>query len=203
MIKDPHFEREQNKYDNPIPSREYILEYLRSQTSPLNRERIANALKITDEEQVEALRRRLRAMERDGQLVFTRGQCYGLPERMDLIAGTVLGHRDGFGFFRPDEGGDDLYISSRDMQMYFHGDKVLAQKAGSDRKGRRDARIVRLIQPRSAPLVGRYYVDFGMSFVVADDKRITQEILIDAADRHGARHGDVVVIELTRRQAAM
>ncbi|MCF1426505.1 MAG: ribonuclease R [Shewanella sp.] len=199
MIKDPHFEREQTKYDNPIPSREYILDYLRSQASPLTRDKIAQALKITDEEQLEALRRRLRAMERDGELVFTRGQSYGLPERMDLIAGTILGHRDGFGFFRPDDGGDDLYISNRDMQLYFHGDKVLAQKAGTDRKGRRDARIVRLIQERTAALVGRFYVDCGMSFVVADDKRITHEILIDSADRNGARHGDVVVVELTRR----
>lgn len=156
MINDPHFEREQEKYDNPIPSREFILEYLRSQTSPQPRDSIAEALKIHDEERLEALRRRLRAMERDGELVFTRGQCYGLPERMDLMSGTVLGHKDGFGFFRPDNGGDDLFINERDMQLYFHGDKVLAQKAGVDRRGRRDARIVRLLSERSAALVGRF-----------------------------------------------
>ncbi|MCH1929426.1 ribonuclease R [Shewanella sp. A25] len=199
MIKDPHFEREQDKYENPIPSREYIIEYLRSQKSPLTRDSIAVALKIHEEDQLEALRRRLRAMERDGELVFTRGQSYGLPERMDLISGTVLGHREGYGFFKPDEGGDDLFISNRDMLMYFHGDKVLAQKAGVDRKGRREARLVRLIQPRSAAIVGRYHVDSGMAFVIADDKRITQEILIANEDRNGARHGDVVVVELTRR----
>ncbi len=199
MIQDPHFEREQNKYDNPIPSREYILDYLRSQTSPVSRENVAAALNITDEEQLEALRRRLRAMERDGELVYTRGHSYGLPERMDLMCGTVLGHRDGFGFFRPDEGGDDLYISNRDMMLYFHGDKVLAQKAGTDRRGRRDARIVRLVSERAAALVGRFHVDSGMAFVIADDKRITQEILIANEDRNGARQGDVVVIELTRR----
>ncbi|ABM01270.1 ribonuclease R [Shewanella amazonensis] len=199
MINDPHFEREQEKYDNPIPSREFILEYLRSQTSPQPRDSIAEALKIHDEERLEALRRRLRAMERDGELVFTRGQCYGLPERMDLMSGTVLGHKDGFGFFRPDNGGDDLFINERDMQLYFHGDKVLAQKAGVDRRGRRDARIVRLLSERSAALVGRFYVDAGMAFVVADDKRIPHEILIANEDKNGARHGDVVVIELTRR----
>lgn len=199
MIKDPHLKREQDKYDNPIPSREYILDYLRSQKSPLTRDKIAQALALSSEDHLEALRRRLRAMERDGELVFTRGQSYGLPERMDLITGTVLGHRDGFGFFRPDEGGDDLYISNRDMQLYFHGDKVLAQKAGSDRKGRRDARIVRLVKERTAALVGRYHLDSGMGFVIADDRRITQEILIDPNDRNGARQGDVVVIELTRR----
>ncbi|MFB2643569.1 ribonuclease R [Shewanella bicestrii] len=199
MIKDPHFEREQDKYENPIPSREYIIEYLRSQKSPITRDSIAVALQIHDEEQLEALRRRLRAMERDGELVFTRGQSYGLPEKMDLISGTVLGHREGYGFFKPDEGGDDLFISNRDMLMYFHGDKVLAQKAGMDRKGRREARIVRLIQPRSAAIVGRFHVDSGMAFVIADDKRITQEILIATEDRNGARQGDVVVVELTRR----
>lgn len=199
MIKDPHFEREQDKYENPIPSREYIIDYLRSQKSPISRDGIAAALNIHEEEQLEALRRRLRAMERDGELVFTRGQSYGLPERMDLISGIVLGHREGFGFFKPDEGGDDLFISNRDMLMYFHGDKVLAQKAGVDRKGRREARIVRLIQPRSAAIVGRFHVDSGMAFVIADDKRITQEILIANEDRNGARQGDVVVVELTRR----
>ncbi|MGR3970647.1 ribonuclease R [Shewanella sp. 1180_01] len=199
MIKDPHFEREQDKYENPIPSREYIIDYLRSQKSPITRDSIAAALNIQEEEQLEALRRRLRAMERDGELVFTRGQSYGLPEKMDLIPGTVLGHREGFGFFKPDEGGDDLFISNRDMLMYFHGDKVLAQKAGTDRRGRREARLVRLIQPRSAAIVGRYHVDSGMAFVIADDKRITQEILVANEDRNGARQGDVVVVELTRR----
>ncbi|WP_110455789.1 ribonuclease R [Shewanella algidipiscicola] len=199
MINDPHLKREQQKYDNPIPSREYILEYLRSQKSPLNREKIASALNIVDEEQLEALRRRLRAMERDGELVFTRGQAYGLPERMDLLSGTVIGHRDGFGFLKLDEGGDDLYINNRDMLMYFHGDKVLAQKAGVDRKGRGEARIVRLTHQRTAPLVGRFHIDSGMAFVIADDKRITQEILIPNEDRNGARQGDVVVVELTRR----
>ena len=199
MIQDPHIKREQEKYDNPIPSREYILEYLRSQKSPLTREHIANALKIEGEEQLEAIRRRLRAMERDGELVFTRGKAYGLPERMDLLTGTVIGHRDGFGFLKLEEGGDDLYINNRDMMMYFHGDKVLAQKAGVDRKGRREARIVRLVEQRTAALVGRFHLDAGMGFVIADDRRITQEILIPEEDRKGARQGDIVVLELTRR----
>ncbi|MEI6860329.1 MAG: ribonuclease R [Shewanella sp.] len=199
MIKDPHLKREQENYQNPIPSREFILEYLRSEKSPLNRERIAQALKLESEEHLEALRRRLRAMERDGQLVFTRGQAYGLPERMDLLTGTVIGHRDGFGFLKLEEGGDDLFINNRDMMMYFHGDKVLAQKAGVDRKGRREARIVRLVEQRVAALVGRFHLDSGMAFVIADDRRIGQEILIADEDRNGARQGDVVVLELIRR----
>ncbi|VFS70099.1 Ribonuclease R [Kluyvera cryocrescens] len=78
MSKDPFLERETEKYANPIPSREFILEHLTKREKPANREELAIELNIEGEEQIEALRRRLRAMERDGQLVFTRRQCYAL-----------------------------------------------------------------------------------------------------------------------------
>lgn len=63
-------------------------------------------------------------MERDGQLVFTRRQCYALPERLDLLKGTVIGHRDGFGFLRVEGRKDDLYLSSEQMKMCIHGDQI-------------------------------------------------------------------------------
>lgn len=100
MSQDPFQEREAEKYANPIPSREFILEHLTKREKPASREELAVELNIEGEEQLEALRRRLRAMERDGQLVFTRRQCYALPERLDLLKGTVIGHRDGYGFLR-------------------------------------------------------------------------------------------------------
>lgn len=76
-------EREAEKYANPIPSREFILEHLTKREKPASRDELAVELHIEGEEQLEGLRRRLRAMERDGQLVFTRRQCYALPERLD------------------------------------------------------------------------------------------------------------------------
>lgn len=63
-------------------------------------------------------------MERDGQLVFTRRQCYALPERLDLLKGTVIGHRDGYGFLRVEGRKDDLYLSSEQMKMCIHGDQI-------------------------------------------------------------------------------
>lgn len=78
---DPFADREADNYDNPIPSREYILEFLTQANVPMNRNDLFEALKLEGEEQYEGLRRRLRAMERDGQLVFTRRQCYALPEK--------------------------------------------------------------------------------------------------------------------------
>lgn len=164
MSKDPFQEREAEKYENPIPSREFILDHLSKREKPASREELAEELKISGEEQLEALRRRLRAMERDGQLVFTRRQCYALPERLDLLKGKVIGHRDGFGFLRVEGSKDDLYLSSEQMKMCMHGDLVLAQPLGADRKGRREARIVRVLEPRTGLIVGRYFTDAGCRF---------------------------------------
>lgn len=199
MSQDPFQEREAEKYANPIPSREFILDFISKREKPVSRDELATELNITGEEQQEALRRRLRAMERDGQLVFTRRQCYALPERLDLLKGKVIGHRDGFGFLRVEGRKDDLYLSSEQMKMCMHGDLVLAQPLGADRKGRREARIVRVLEPRTGQIVGRYFTDAGIGFVVPDDSRLSFDILIPPEEVMGARMGFVVVVELTQR----
>ncbi len=199
MSKDPFKEREAEKYENPIPSREFILAHLDKREKPASREELADELSITGEEQTEALRRRLRAMERDGQLVFTRRQCYALPERLDLLRGKVIGHRDGFGFLRIEGSKDDLYLSAEQMKMCMHGDVILAQAMGADRKGRREARVVRVLEPRNNQIVGRYFTEAGVGFVVPDDSRLSFDILIPAEELMGARMGFVVVVELMQR----
>ena len=113
---DPYRDREAQKYQSPIPSREYILEKLTANGSPASFTQIAVMLNLSDEQDKEALRRRLRAMERDAQLIVNRHGDYGLTRKMDLIAGRVVGHPDGFGFLVPDDGGDDLFLSPKQMR---------------------------------------------------------------------------------------
>ncbi|AXW85881.1 exoribonuclease R [Lonsdalea britannica] len=199
MSQDPFLEREAEKYESPIPSREYILAHLAKRDTPISREELAKDLELTSDEQQEALRRRLRAMERDGQLVFTRRKCYALPEKLDLLRGTVMGHRDGFGFLRVEGRKDDLYLSAEQMKTTIHGDVVLAQPLGEDRKGRREGRIVRVLEPRTSQIVGRYFTEAGTGFVVPDDSRLSFDILIPPEAVSTARMGSVVVVELTQR----
>lgn len=199
MSHDPFQEREAEKYANPIPSRECILDHLFHREKPASREELTHELHIEGEEQQEALRRRLRAMERDGQLVFTRRQCYALPERLDLLKGMVIGHRDGYGFLRVEGQKNDLYLSSEQMKTCIHGDIILAQPLGTNRKGRREARVVRVLVPKTSQIVGRYFTDAGVGFVVPDDSRLSFDILIPPEDINGARMGFVVVVELTQR----
>ena len=101
--KDPYAQREAEKYEDPIPSRELILSAIEHAGKPLSRVDIAQIFKIDNEDGLEALRRRLRAMERDGQLLFNRSQQYCLVNNKDLIVGRIIGHPDGFGFVRPDD----------------------------------------------------------------------------------------------------
>ena len=202
ISQDPHYKRELEKYGNPIPSREFILSVIRENNAPMNRDEILTALSIRNEDQIEAMRCRLRAMENDGQLVFTKRKRYALPEKLDLFKGTVIGHREGFGFLQVDGKKDDLFIPNHQIQRVMHGDFVLAQPAGLDRRGRREVRIVRVLESRKKQIVGRFFLENGFSYVVPDDSRIGRDILVPNEHRNGARMGQVVVVELQGRSAS-
>ncbi len=201
MIIDPNYQAELEKYENPVPSREFILKTIREYDAPMSREELLEVFHIYDEERIEGVRRRLRAMENDGQLVFTKGKRYALPEKMDLIKGMVIGHRDGYGFLHV-EGDDDWFIPNTQMSRVMHGDFVLAQPNGTDRFKRKEVRIVRVLEARKKQIVGRFFLESGIGFVVPDDSRISQDILIPDEHRLGARMGQVVVVELQERKAS-
>lgn len=199
ILQDPNYAKELAKYDNPIPSRDFILQVIRKQNSPMSKEEIFKTLAIVNEEQQEAMRRRLRAMENDGQLVFTKRKCYALPEKLDLLKGMVIGHREGFGFLQVEGKKEDFFIPNVQMQKVMHGDYVLAQPNGFDRKGRPEVRIVRVLEANKKQIVGRFFLEQGIGYVVPDDSRINRDILIPDNARLGARMGQVVVVELHPR----
>lgn len=194
--KDPYAEREAAKYENPIPSRELILELLAHEGRPLLREQIARKFQLEDDDQIEALRRRLRAMERDGQLLFNRRQKYCLVNSKDLIAGRIIGHADGFGFLKPDDGSDDLFLSPREMRSVLHNDRAIARVAGFDRKGRREGAIVEVLEHNTKQIVGRFFTEKGINYVVSDNKNIAQDVLIPSDQVGKAKKGDIVVAEI-------
>lgn len=201
---DPEYQQERKKYDNPIPSREFILQIIREHNAPMKREDIIKVFGITDEQQIEGMVRRLRAMENAGQLVFTKRKHYALPEKLDLVRGMVIGHRDGYGFLEV-EGNlkqKDWFIPNNQMQRVMHGDFVLAQPSGFDRKGRQEVRIVRVLESRKKHIVGRFFLEDGIGYVVPDDSRIGRDILIPNEYRMGARMGQVVTVELKPRTAS-
>ncbi|MEQ1558027.1 MAG: ribonuclease R [Methyloglobulus sp.] len=194
--KDPYIQREAEKYEQPIASREHILQLLEHTGKPLRRVEIAEAFSIDAEEQLEALRRRLRAMERDGQLLFNRAQQYCLVNNKDLIVGRVIGHADGFGFIKPDDGSDDLFLTPREMNPLLHNDRAMVRVVGIDKKGRREGAVVEILERNTHQIVGRLYKEDGFTYVVPDQKNIAQTVLIQKGGAGKAKQGQIVVAEI-------
>jgi ribonuclease R len=197
--QDPYAQREAEKYENPIPSRELILHNLEQAGKPLSRVEFANIFKLENEDDLEALRRRLRAMERDGQLLFNRGQRYCLVNNKDLIVGRIIGHADGFGFVRPDDGSDDLYLSPREMNPLLHNDRAMVRIAGIDKKGRREGAVVEILERNTHQIVGRLYKEDGFTYVVPDNKNIAQTLLVINGEAGDAKQGQIVIAEIVEQ----
>jgi len=193
---DPYAAREAEKYDKPIPSREFILELLNDSVGPLSHRELCEALDISDDDGIEALRRRLGAMVRDGQLASNRRGGYGTLDKMSLLKGRVIGHPDGFGFVATGEP-QDVYLSSRQMRRVFDGDEVLVRISGYDNRGRPEGSIVEVVSHNTSKLVGRYFVESGVYFVRPDNPRIGQDIIIPPDQAGGAQSGQMVVVAIT------
>ncbi|MCU7834346.1 MAG: ribonuclease R [gamma proteobacterium symbiont of Taylorina sp.] len=193
---DPFAKREAQNYENPIPSREFILELITEQPESINRFQIEKLLKLEDPDRKEGLRRRLRAMERDGQLFFNRQRNYELISEQQLLEGIVSAHPDGFGFVLAEDGGGDLFLGLRDMKMVFHGDRVQVRLAGTDRKGRREGAMIKVIENNTDTIVGQLEERDGLLMVVPDHKRINQDVVVAKEHTYGAEVGQMVMIEI-------
>ena len=196
---DPHAQREAQRYDQPIASREAILGFLEAAEGPQTAEEIAGPLGLEAPDRFEALSKRLGAMVRDGQLVQNRRGGFAPVQHTALIAGTVIANPDGFGFLRPDAGGgDDLFLPPYEMRKVMHGDRALANVTGIDRRGRREGSIARVLERGVTRLIGRFGFEVGIAYVAPDDKRIQRNVQIPQDATGGARDGQLVVVELTQ-----
>ena len=191
---DPCLERELAQYDNPLPSREYVEQVLAEQGVPLRMERLCELLDVGAHE-VDLFERRLRAMERDGQVVRNRRDAFILPDKADLIRGKVAGHADGFGFLIRDDRQPDVFLGPKEMREVLHGDRVLARIVGTDRRGRPEGKIVEILDRGNTRVVGRVLEEHGVLLVVPEDRRIAQDILLAPGGKR-VQEGEVVTVEL-------
>jgi ribonuclease R len=194
---DPFFERERAQYEQPLPSREYVTQVLTEQGVPLRIDRLCALLDVAEHE-VDMFERRLRAMERDGQLVRNRRDAFILPDKADLIRGRVTGHADGFGFLVRDDGQADIFLGPKEMREVLHGDRVLVRIAGVDRRGRPEGKVVEVLERANTRVVGRVLNEHGVLLVVPEDRRIAQDILVAPGGKR-ASEGQVVTVELVEQ----
>ncbi|MEO6117674.1 MAG: ribonuclease R, partial [Methylotenera sp.] len=203
---DPHADREASRYETPLPSRELILSSMSDQGIPLSVEQLYILLDISEDER-EIFNKRLNAMEREGQIIKNRKGALCIADKLDLIAGVVQGHPDGFGFLIPDDktklNGEDLFLSPKEMSQVMHGDRAIVRMSGLDRRGRPEGKLVEVLERRTQKLVGRVIRTSGVTIVAAEDKRINQDILIPYHLDMNAKSGQVVMVELTEQPSSL
>ena len=186
-------------YIEGLPERSAILATLDAAGSPCNIGELAERFDLFDKPSLNALKRRLSAMARDGDVVRTRGARFGIATRMELIAGEILAHADGYAFVRPDDGGEDIYLSRREARRTLHGDHVLVRIAGLDRRNRPYGNLVEVLERANSEIVGRYFRERGVGYVVPDNSSINQDVLIPAGSGAKARSGQVVVAAIEQQ----
>jgi ribonuclease R len=194
--RDPRFREESDRYEHPIPSRQLILEVLGEAGQPLGFGGICTRLGVKDRAVRQALGKRLGAMVRDGQLLLNRAEEYCLLDRLQLVVGVVSGHKDGFGFLRPETGGDDVFLAYRQMRQVMHGDRVAVRVTGVDPRGRKEGALVEVLERRTRQVAGRLSIESGVGFIEPDNSRISHRIVIPGGAIGDARSGDLVVAEI-------
>jgi ribonuclease R len=180
-------------YEHKIPSREQILAAMEQARQPLTLEALAPRFGIRTEQHRRALENRLRAMVRDGQLLRNRADEFCLTGHLDVVTGKVLAHRDGFGFLRPDDGSDDLYLAAREMQLLWDGDRIAARASETPRG--REGHVVEILARGKTRIVGQFRRERGIDFVLESGESRT-EVLIARGEAHGAKPGDIVNVEV-------
>ena len=183
------------------PTCDAILRELTDAGVPLAPAEIASRLAIGRRQQ-HLLDACVATLERNGDILINRKGELCIVAKLDLVRGTVQGHPDGYGFLVPDGGGDDLFLSPREMHKVLHGDRVTAKRIGVDRRGRPEGEIVDVLERANREVVGRIHEERGLWFVEAENRRINQDLLVAEADRNGAQPGQVVVVEIVEQPSA-
>ncbi|MDC9726295.1 MAG: ribonuclease R [Candidatus Thioglobus sp.] len=192
MSRDPHQKREAKKYDNPIPSREHILSFFKKNKS-LSKYDLFDLLEV-EGKQKKPLTHRLKAMVRDEQLDYNKdGDFVIFDPNAGIKIGTVVANPKGFGFLKLEEGGRDLRLNSRQMQLVFHGDKVKARLISK----RGDAKIVEVLESVKTVVARLHINEDSSAYAVVDDKRIRNNINIPKITNENTNE-QIVIVEITK-----
>lgn len=196
-LQDPFLERELESYSNPLPSREFILQILTENKAPIALQELSNLLGIQADESL-FFARRLRAMVREGQLTIDNNtEMLAVVHGQIFAEGKILAHRDGFGFVRLQDGTADIFLGEREMKKVLHGDQVIVRDVGTDRRGRREGRITKVLKRAHFRVVGRAHYNDGGWLFTPEDKRLTQVFAVDlVASAVSPEEGAVVVVEI-------
>src|SRR5438309_3931472 len=152
-----------------------------------------------------ALNQVLRELERDGEIARIRKNRYVLPAEADLVTGKLSIHQVGYGFLSPETPGEpDVFIAAENIGTAMHADRVVARISPDTPyariKGRREGRVIRILERAHDTIVGTLQRSRTFSYVVPDDPRFVHDVYVHPTQDRRAQApgtvGDKVVVRL-------
>ena len=192
---DAEYSEQLEQYGRAIPSRNFIFELLENHPA-LDFNEIAATFKLRKNWELDALENRLNAMIRQGTIYLDQKQKLQIINEAQTFVGTVSGHPEGFGYLEM-RGEPSLFIPPHEMKKVLHGDTAEALLNGIDNRGRRIAKISKVVEHGLTELVGRFYRQDGQNCVIPENRKITQEFLIPEDKTLKAKNLDIVQIKIT------
>lgn len=177
-----------------------LLSFMREEAyRPMDIQELVSVFDINPDE-YKSFKKVLKSMEKEGVIVRTKKDKFGVPERLGLITGKLEVHQKGFGFLLPDtEGEKDVFIPSSSMKGAMNGDRVLVQITREDLNGKkREGEVQEVLERANNKVIGVYEDSRNFGFVVPEDTRLNQDIFVSKKDRNGAQDGDVVICEIVK-----
>jgi ribonuclease R len=196
--EDPNLALEKLRYADPIASRELLLKHLTEAPQPTTLARLAKQLGLHTDAQREALAKRLAAMVRDGQAIQGPNGFAAAGEG-ERVAGRIRGRANGEVLVLPDDGSAPLVLARVDAATLMHNDRVEALAVGMNERGRRIARLIRRIGDAPNRIGGVWHADQNHGRVEPEDPGHWYSIEVAMRDRQGAKQGDNVIVEVTKR----
>ena len=180
--------------------KETLLSFMREEAyRPMDIQELVSVFDINPDE-YKSFKKVLKTMEKEGLIIRTKKDKFGVPERLGLISGKLEVHSKGYGFLIPEnEGEKDVFIPSSSMNGAMNGDKVLVQITREDIKGKkREGEVREVLSRANNKIIGVYEDSRNFGFVVPEDSRLNQDIFISKKDRNGAHEGDLVICEIVK-----
>ncbi len=180
-------------------NKETLLAYMRQDTyRPLSYRELLMVLEIDNDEEIK-FSKLLGRLEKEGEILRTRKNRYGLPEMMKLIKGVMRLSQRGYGILVPDDpGGAEIFVYGKNLNGAMHNDRVMVRLCQTSHGGERpEGEVVRAIERVNKTLVGTYDKGKHAIQVIPDDPRQIYPIYVNRPRKLKVQNGDRVVVAIT------
>lgn len=199
MSKKPKRSKKSNGRKHKRLSAQIVLKYLSQREEPANTKAIAETLGRVGKEGRQETFAILEKLRDQGEVSQISKHRWAMKHAIKEHQGRVVGHVDGHGYVLSDKTKEKVFLRAHEMNNVLHNDIVRVQVVGRDRHHKLFGKIIDVVERGNHTLVGRYFNENGLNFVVPDDQRIAQDIFLSPEHTAGAVSGQVVAVAITKQ----